>query len=265
MHHSSVALRAMRRVLLAVLIAASSLAASTAARAATPPVDKPGPALSVPADRLAASLACTGDLAGSPATPVLLVPGTGEDPDFFAWNYDPALTKLGIPHCAVTLPAHGTGDIQVAGEYVVAAIRTMHERAAGRRISVLGHSQGGMVPRWALRFWPDTRPMVDDLVGLASSNHGTAGAKTICNPQCTAATWQQRDDSAFIRALNDPQETFEGISYTNVYTRFDEIVTPNQDAATGSTSLRTGGGRIANVAVQDVCPADTADHLVLGS
>jgi pimeloyl-ACP methyl ester carboxylesterase len=214
------------------------------------------------AARAEANLACTGDLASR--TPVLLVPGTGENPDFFDWNYIPALQKAGIPFCAITLPAYGTADIQTAGEQVADAIRTMHRRA-GRRISIVGHSQGGMVPRWALRFFADTRTMVDDLIGLAASNHGTTGARAVCSQRCNAATWQQRDDSRFIAALNAGQETFAGISYTSVYTRFDEIVTPNQDAATGSTSLRTGDGRRSNVAVQDVCPANTSDHLVLGS
>lgn len=209
-----------------------------------------------------AKLACTGGLAAR--TPVLLVPGTGENPGFFDWNYVPALKKEGIPFCAITLPAYGTADIQTAGEQVADGIRTMYQRA-GRRISIIGHSQGGMVPRWALRWFPDTRAMVDDLVGLAASNHGTTGARTVCSQQCTAATWQQRDDSKFIAALNSGQETYAGISYTSVFTRFDEIVTPNQDAATGSTALRTGDGRRTNVAVQDICPADTADHLVLGS
>jgi hypothetical protein len=43
-------------------------------------------------------------------------------------------------------------DIQTAGEYVVYAIRTM-PAAYGGRIDIIGHSQAGMVPRWALRFW----------------------------------------------------------------------------------------------------------------
>jgi triacylglycerol esterase/lipase EstA (alpha/beta hydrolase family) len=241
-------------VLVALLVAA--LLPATAAA-------KPRP-LGVPAKQLHAAFACDAPLKGAAKTPVLLVPGTGEDPDFFDWNYEPALAQLGIPFCTVTLPEHGTGDIQVAAEYVVSAIRRMHART-GHPIAVLGHSQGGMVPRWALRFWPDTRRMVDDLVGLAASNHGTTSARTVCGSGCSAATWQQRDDSRFIAALNAGAETWKGISYTSVFTRFDEIVTPNQDAQTGSTALRTGAGRIANAAVQNVCPNDTADHLQLGS
>jgi hypothetical protein len=229
---------------------------------ATPPVDKPGPPLDVPPAALAASLRCPADLRSGPR-PVLLVPGTGEDPDWYAWTYEPALAKLGIPYCTVTLPAHATGDIQVAGEYVVSAIRTMYARA-GRRVDVLGHSQGGMVPRWALRFWPDTRAMVDDLVGLAPSNHGTQSARLACASECNAASWQQKDGSNFIGALNDPVETFAGISYTAVYSHDDEIVTPNGDA-NGSSSLHTGAGRISDVAVQDICPADSSEHLAMGS
>lgn len=36
---------------------------------------------------------------------------------------EPALSKLGWPYCTVTLPGNAMGDIQVAGEYVVDAIR----------------------------------------------------------------------------------------------------------------------------------------------
>ena len=138
-------------LVLAALLLAALLPATAAA--------KPRP-LSVPAKQLHAAFACDTSLKGAAKTPVLLVPGTGEDPDFFDWNYEPALQQLGIPFCRVTLPEHGTGDIQVAAEYVVSAIRRMHART-GHRIAVIGHSQGGMVPRWGLRFWPDTRRMVE--------------------------------------------------------------------------------------------------------
>ncbi len=88
------------------------------------------------------------------------VPGTGATPkDNFSWNYEPALSARHIPWCAVSLPDAGNNDIQVAGQYLVYSIRTMYARA-GRPIGIIGHSQGGMAPRWALRFWPDTLPMV---------------------------------------------------------------------------------------------------------
>jgi triacylglycerol esterase/lipase EstA (alpha/beta hydrolase family) len=213
---------------------------------------------------LDATLHCHGDLgAAGKHEPVLLVHGTAVDRTEFEWNWMPALTHDGIPWCAVDLIDNAMVDIQASAERVVHAIRAMHD-ASGRRIDIVGHSQGGMIPRWALRFWPDTRSMVDDLVGIAASNHGTIVADAVCQLSCGAAESQQRSGSAFLRALNEGAETWAGISYTSIYTWTDEIVVPNVDAS-GSTSLHTGRGEITNVAVQDVCPVHVADHLTLGT
>jgi triacylglycerol esterase/lipase EstA (alpha/beta hydrolase family) len=205
-----------------------------------------------------------GDLAGAQRDPVLLVPGTTLNPKVqFSWNWERALSQRGMPSCTIALPDDGLADIQVAGEYLVHAIRAMHA-GAGRRVDVAGHSQGGMVPRWALRFWPDTRAMVDDLVGLSPSNHGTVDANAVCLPGCAPAFWQQRRGSDFLGALNSVQETFPGIDYSVIYTRLDEIVVPNLGPA-ASSKLEGGGGEITNVAVQEVCPLNVSEHLAVGT
>src|SRR5215204_4965299 len=251
------------RALAAAIVAGVLAVPGTASAITYAPVDQPGPPLSVPRNVLDASLQCSGDPTTGP-TPVLLVHGTGSNPhDNFSWNWEPALDALETSWCTVALPGNGMDDIQGGAEYVVNAIRTMHT-AAGRRISIIGHSQGGMIPRWALRFWPDTRAMVDDQIGFAPSNHGTTGAGPLCSISCAAADWQQSDKSEFIKAVNSHQETFPGISYTEIYSHFDEIVTPNSDD-TGSSSLHGGGGAITNVAIQDVCPADPSEHLAIGT
>jgi pimeloyl-ACP methyl ester carboxylesterase len=246
------------------LVVAGLLALPATAGAVTyAPVDQPGPPLSIPQATLDASMQCSGSPDTGP-TPVLLVHGTGSNPSHnFGWNWEPALDKLGISWCTVALPGNGLLDVQDAGEYVVNAIRTMYA-AAGRRISIIGHSQGGMLPRWAFRFWPDTRAMVDDDIGFAASNHGTTGAEVLCAVACAAADWQQSDKAQFIAALNSYQETFPGISYTEVYSHNDEIVTPNSNDQ-GSSSVHGGGGAITNVAIQDLCPADPSEHLAIGT
>jgi triacylglycerol esterase/lipase EstA (alpha/beta hydrolase family) len=194
---------------------------------------------------------------------VLLVPGTTVDPrEDYSWNWFRALDRLGRPYCAVTLPGYTTGDTQVASEYVVNAIRSIYART-GRKVQVIGHSQGGTEPRFALRFWPDLRSKVDDYIALAATNHGSPLIRTICVPNCSPALWQQLDGSNYVHAMNSYQETFAGISYTAIYTHFDQFVRPAEDDH-GTTSLH-GPGDITNIALQDVCPTDTAEHIAIGT
>nr|WP_204262189.1 lipase [Blastococcus saxobsidens] len=252
---------------LVVLVGGGTAAATPPKAPATgefAPVDRPGPRLSVPAEQLAASLSCNGSLHRLQQDPVLLVPGTTLTPEVnFGWNYMRAFDQMGLRWCAVTLPFDATGDIQVAAEHVVSALRTMAKKS-GRDVDVVGYSQGGMVPRWALRFWPDTRALVDDVIGLSPSNHGTVVADVACQRDCTPANHQQASQSAFMRALNSGVETFPGIDYTAAYTWTDEIVVPKTPPKP-SSALRADGGRVANIALQEVCGLNAADHFAIGS
>jgi hypothetical protein len=234
------------------------------------PVDQPGPPLSVPAAALAQSMRCSSDLATAGRAPVLFVTPTLVDPDDAYFSYERAFDALRIPYCTVRIPFFTTADIQVSAEYVVYAIRTIHANTGGR-IDILGWSQGGgPEPRWALRFWPDTRPLVAKLIDLEAPNHGTVLLHTVCTGtacvnalcpgSCVPALWQQADNSNFTAALNSGQETFPGIAYTNVYSHTSQFVQPNF-SNTGTTSLHGGGGSIANIATQDICPLNIADHL----
>ena len=256
-----------RSVFLSIAVSLAVLTAAPAAGAAAfADPAAPGPELSISKQQLSSVLLCSKGIDGATRAPVLLFQGTGATAeDNWSWTYEPGLDKQGIPWCAVDIPDHATSDIQIAGEYVVAAIREVHRRA-GRKVSIIGHSQGGMLPRWALRFWPDTRAMVDDVIGFAPSNHGTTQAMCSAEDPCSAAAWQQRDEADLIAAVNSGAETWKGIDYTVAYSQTDEVVQPNADAATGSSSLRTGEGRVRNVAVQSICPASaTNSHLAIGT
>lgn len=228
------------------------------------PPNRIGPALSVPANELAESLTCTANVVGADTAPVLLLSGTGNNSDDnFGWNWKPALNRAGIPWCASDIQDEGAGndnyaDMQIRGEYITYAIRTMYHFAQ-RKISILGHSQGGSVMRWSLRFWPDTRRMVDDVIGLAPPNHGTEYTSLYCSSSCKPALWQLGPDSNYTTALNSYQETFAGISYTTIRTDQDMIVTP------GSSSELSGPGLIANLRIQDLCPDRVTDHVALGT
>jgi hypothetical protein len=116
-----------------------------------------------------------------------------------------------------------------------------------------------MAMRWSLRFWPDTRSMVDDVIGIAGTNHGTTKADG-CGSGCTFAAAQQASTSNFIAALNSRAETFASISYTEIATKLDQVVTPQPAASSVS-----GPGRITNVLIQDVCPLALSEHLNVGT
>jgi hypothetical protein len=151
------------------------------------PVDRPGPALSVAPDDLTQALHCTANASEGEQPVVIFVPGTALTPkENFAWNWLRAFDGADRPYCTVTLPDHAMGDTQVAAEYVVHAIRRVHQ-LSGRKVQIVGYSQGGTEPRFALRFWPDLRGLVDDYVGIAATNHGAASVPVLCTPSCAPA------------------------------------------------------------------------------
>jgi len=210
-----------------------------------------GPPLSVPRDRLAASLSCPASFRAD-RDPVLLVHGTATNShDTWSENYLRALPAMGFSVCIVDLPERALGDIQVAAEYVVNAIRTV-AAASGRRVDVIGHSQGTLEPRWALRWWPDVRQLVDDDISLAGPHHGASGADQVCaTGTCAPAAQQMRHGARFIAALNRGDETPGDVDYTSVFSRDDELVQP-------PSSARLDGA--VNVLLQDLCPGRVVHH-----
>jgi triacylglycerol lipase len=238
-----------RRRTLAALTTAGMLFALLPGPQATAESD-----LGVPEEDLAAALECPAEFASSAdREPVLLVHGTGVTAEEnWAWGYQLDLTARGFDVCLVHLPDRALNDIQVSTEYVVHAIREIAERS-GRKVDILGHSQGGLHPRWALRWWPDLHDLVDDVVTLGSPHHGTAATEV--SPWQCEACHQMRRDSAYIAALNSTTQTpGEGVSYTSIRSQFDQLVVPEEQAVLEGAS---------NIRIQDRCPGRTVDHLGL--
>ena len=184
--------------------------------------------------------------------PVLLVHGTGVSRrQNWEWNYWGTLPEKGWEVCWVALPNSALRDIQVSSEYVARAITVMH-KATGERIDILAHSQGGLQPRWAIKWFKSAR-FVADYIALATPNHGTAVAeKASMDEGCFPSCWQMRRDSKFIGALNRDVETPGPIHYTSIYTTFDELVQP-----TGTQKIKGA----SNIHLQDLCPGRPVDHV----
>jgi triacylglycerol esterase/lipase EstA (alpha/beta hydrolase family) len=134
------------------------------------------------------------------------------------------------------------------------------------QVDVVGHSQGGMMPRYYLGFLGGA-PYVHTLVGLAPSNHGTTldGLATLAHESgfdealasgaCDSCL-DQEAGSPFMTQLNSIGDTLPGVTYTVIETRYDEVVTPY-------TSAFLTGSAVTNITVQDQCATDTSDHLQL--
>ncbi|WP_109509671.1 discoidin domain-containing protein [Nocardioides speluncae] len=213
-----------------------------------------GPALQTPAATLASALTCSSDLPTAAKTPILLVPGTVETAEHaYSWGYQKVLLEQGYPVCTVSLPNGGTGDMQTTVEYVVSAVRSMSD-TSGKQISVIGHSQGGLLPAAAIRYWPDMASRIDDIVSLDSPYGGTRLADYICDSThaCPALVWQVSRNNDWSRALRR-YPVPAGVSYTSIGTSRTDLVFPSPDATylPGAT----------NLLVQDVCAGRYVDHL----
>ena len=225
------------------------------------------PSFSVEEGKLDAALSCT-PFTHPNHEPVLLVHGTfTSGHEQYRWNYELLLADNGFDYCTVTYPDRGLGDQQVSGEYVAHAIIEMSARASGGRVDVVGHSQGAVVPRWAVKWWPSARAAVDDMVLIAGPSHGTAYADRADQSPFSMpeAFWQFDPGSQFLAALNAGDETPGTISYTSLYSETDELVQPASPVPTAGLDWGQEDANTMNLSMQSVCPGRIVDHLTIGT
>ncbi|WP_051362165.1 esterase/lipase family protein [Solimonas soli] len=235
--------------------------------------DAAEPRLATDQATLDAALDCT-DFTHPDKPPVLLVHGTfTAGLEQYEWTYKPLLVERGFDVCIVTYPDRGLGDMQISAEYVVNALRRIRA-GSGRKVAVIGHSQGVAVPRWAIKWWRSAREAVDDFVMEAGPNHGTTSAAplTALIPKLTggatglpAVFYQFDPDSNFMKATNAGDETPGDISYTSLYSGFyDELVEPVRPVPTAALDYGRDNPNVANILLQDVCPGRFVDHVTIG-
>lgn len=197
--------------------------------------------------------------------PVILVPGTFESMAFNWSKLSPLLAKKGYCVYAlnygITHLGFSTGPIEKSAEELKAFVDQVLEQTGAEKVSIVGHSQGGMMPRYYIKYLGGAEK-VEDLIGLAPSNHGTIGVLGI-EPimilpgllGCTACD-QQKTGSDFLNDLNAGDETPGDVSYTVISTKYDEIVVPYTSAF-----LDGPEDQVSNITIQDQVPADLAAHL----
>ncbi|MFG3656156.1 esterase/lipase family protein [Streptomyces sp. NPDC047706] len=261
--------RVLRPVVALLLTAAvATLPAATTASAAT----------TAGATTTAASSRGWNDYSCKPSAahprPVVLVHGTfGNSVDNWL-GLAPYLMKRG--YCVFSLDYgqlpgvpffHGLGPIEKSAEQLDAFVDKVLAATGAAEADLVGHSQGGMMPRHYLKFLGGAAE-VNALVGIAPDNHGTTlsgltqllpyfpGAEDLLS-SATPALADQIAGSAFLTKLNAGGDTVPGVRYTVIATKYDQVVTPYR-------SQFLNGPDVRNVLLQDLCPVDLSEHLAIG-
>ncbi|MEV5387020.1 alpha/beta fold hydrolase [Streptomyces sp. NPDC052721] len=162
---------------------------------------------------------------------------------------------------------HGLGPIDKSAEQLAVFVDKVLAATGAAKADLVGHSQGGMMPRYYLKFLGGAAK-VNALVGVAPDNHGTdldgltrllpyfPGAEDLLKAT-TPGLADQITGSAFLTKLNAGGDTVPGVRYTVVATKYDEVVTPWR-------TQYLSGSDVHNVLLQDLCPLDLSEHLAIG-
>ncbi len=186
----------------------------------------------------------------------------------YAFNYGATwITTITFGH--ISSIDHIDGNAAELSSFVEKVRRS----TGASKVDLVGHSQGGMMPNYYLKFLGGASK-VHTLVGLAPSNHGTTldGIVTFGYQLGTAipslmpfistalasggipAAADQMVGSAFMKKMATKPDTVPGVSYTVISTRYDEVVTPY-------TSQFLNGPNVTNIVLQDQCALDHSDHV----
>ncbi|MCW3025860.1 MAG: lipase class 2 [Solirubrobacterales bacterium] len=204
--------------------------------------------------------------------PVILVHGTFEDMSGSWQALSPLLYNHG--YCVFALNygsyegsgqfgIYATGDIAQSAEQLAGFVTQVLAATGARKVDLVGHSQGGMMPRYYLRFLGGAK-YLHTLVGLSPSNHGTTldgiftlasllGIDSAFGFHCPACE-QQEAGSAFLAKLNAGGDTVAGVHYTVIQSANDEVVTPYASAFLSGTN-------VTNTLLQTQCVLDQGEHL----
>ena len=188
--------------------------------------------------------------------PAVIVHGTFGDQKSLLDNLSFSLKQAGFCVFSLDYGNRATGPVEDSAARLATFVDKVLAATGAAKVEMVGHSQGGMMPRYYVKNLGGS-PKVEDLVGLSPSNHGTTVSGDLdTEPYCRSCA-QQGAGSDFFTALNNPDETPGEVDYTQVSTRYDEVVVPYTSA------FLTPGTHSTNITLQDYCPVDVSEHLTI--
>ena len=206
--------------------------------------------------------------------PIVLVNGTFANMDDNWQAASPLLVNNGYCVFAFnyggvtpTSDIQGTGEIAASAQQLASFVNEVLAATGAAKVDLVGHSQGGMMPRYYISFLGGAAK-VSTFVALAPSNYGTTldglttfaqllGLSSLVNGGLSAlceACVEQEQGSAFLATLN-AEPTVPGVSYTVIESVDDEVVTPYTNA------FLPAAANVTDITLQRQCPLDQTDHL----
>src|SRR5690606_1247729 len=204
--------------------------------------------------------------------PVVLVHGTFENRAMNWRALSPLLKNNGYCVFALNYGDTGAGPLKALGPVASSAreldafVDRVRAATGAAEVDIVGHSQGGMMPRYYLKFLGGAAE-VNALVGIAPNNHGTTlsgianllpyfpGAADLLK-SATPALADQVVGSDFLTKLNAGGDTVPGVRYTVIATRYDQVLTPYRNQFLSGPNVR-------NILLQDLCPLDLSEHVAI--
>jgi triacylglycerol lipase len=215
--------------------------------------------------------------------PVVLVHGTGGSQQTNWGVYAPLLANEG--YC-VYAPTYGNYANLPWPVSAIGGMRPMEQSAAelgafidrvraatgAAKVDIVGHSQGTLMPTYYVKRLGGA-DKIDKYVSIApvwnGSNAGAGGdiaafgrrlglgggLEQLIGPLCTACT-QFLTGTPFMHDLQAGGLAVPGITYTNIMTRYDELVVPY-------TSGYLDAPNATNIVVQDGCAQDYSEHVAI--
>jgi len=184
-----------------------------------------------------------------------------------------ALTYGTYPRLDPSLQLGGLDFIENSSAQVKAFVKRVLRATGADKVAIVGWSEGGWLGRHYIQFDGGDRT-VATYVGLAPANGPTNISQLLFaiqtwNPAAAALVRLLRSgagavvplagqaaDPEIAARLNAHGGTSPRVHYTNIATRYDELVPP-------AAAFVPTGRHVVNVVVQDGCPIDLADHLAI--
>jgi triacylglycerol lipase len=208
--------------------------------------------------------------------PVILVHGTAGNRSTNWQTYGPLLRNNGYCVFALTygstIPVPypdalgGFGSMKISAAQLAGFVDRVLATTGASEVDLIGHSQGTLMPNYYVKFLGGAAK-VENYVSLAPVWGGTAlaapmglfaavfGIAEDTFPLCTACA-QFRTGSQFLAELARGGLAVPGVRYTNIMTKYDELVVPY-------TSGRAAG--MTNLVIQDTCKLDFSEHFEIAA